>query len=882
MEAPFTSSQHERVFRSVLSQLQGLGYRGELLQERYTFDDWFQPESPMRCVPAAAFGRVPPSYDAACFAVLLPNGVAGRELVTRHRALGAPVAIEVGEGEIAVWKVGRDSAATNVRFTFAPDQLANVFSNHAQDWSAAAILRAKNIGLDLGPRQLDFYDLGLIPALEEQIRDKLHRLLQDVLAVASRAYKSANGSAPDERELFRMVFQFLAAKILHDRGADGFVDIAASSRASDVLALTSRYYSHGQPALTDASAQDAAFRTIWGRVSFNNLSVETLAYIYENTLVSEPSRRELGTHSTPSSIARYLVHHLPFESFPSEERFVVEPCSGHGILLVAAMQRLRDLLPASLPADARHRYFVQMLRGFELDAFALEVGKLCLMLADFPHPNGWRLENDDVFASPSFDAALQEARIVLCNPPFGDFSDEERAAYGTLTSIRKPAELLHRVLANLHRDGVVGFVLPRHFIDGVGYRELRESLARRFAELQVVALPDRVFQVSKAESALLIASAPRAAGGKTSVAFTEVADADRAGFLREYAFTRRDRQPRTAADVAKSLAIPRLADVWKHLENSTTVGDLAEVHRGIEWKKFDESTCYSTTPKPGFRAGFARVRRSLYSYINPSIEYLNVDPNNLLWKAIDWPWDRPKVVLNAARLSRGSWRLAAFPDFGGNICSQRFHGLWPIDRSMSPEYLAAVLNGPIANAYMSTHERARDNHISVLASIPVPSLTEKERSEVTQLVGSYISSATTADASEPLPSEILLRIDALVLRGYGLPPRLERRLLSSFDGQPRPVPFPFAGYDFDLFALYRIGDGPGDYRAQWDVKRARREELLVASRERRLSEGEEQELKRIEDDVDRYMDTVDPLPFHVIDDLKRLLRADGTAIDDDE
>ena len=81
-------------------------------------------------------------------------------------------------------------------------------------------------------------------------------------------------------------------------------------------------------------------------LGFQNLSVEVLAYIYENTLVDDLARKRLGIHSTPSSIARYLVNRLPFEGFSQDDRRVVEPCSGHSIFLVAALQRLRDLLPA--------------------------------------------------------------------------------------------------------------------------------------------------------------------------------------------------------------------------------------------------------------------------------------------------------------------------------------------------------------------------------------------------------------------------------------------------------------------------------------------------------------------------------------------------------
>jgi hypothetical protein len=40
----------------------------------------------------------------------------------------------------------------------------------------------------------------------------------------------------------------------------------------------------------------------------------------------------------------------------------------------------------------------------------------------------------------------------------------------------------------------------------------------------------------------------------------------------------------------------------------------------------------------------------------------------------------------------------------------------------------------------------------------------------------------------------LLEIDAILLRAYNLPPRLERQLLDFFRGFKRRVPFPFTEY----------------------------------------------------------------------------------------
>ena len=329
---------------------------------------------------------------------------------------------------------------------------------------------------------MDFFDVGLIPALEPHIREKLDPKLREVLHKTKLAHHESTGRDPNDQELFRLVFRLLAAKVLHDRKVGGFEGLTDND-VDVILDLVRDYYGETEPLLADRHTRQTAGSLLWNNIDFQNLSVEVLAYIYEHTLVDDESRRALGTHSTPYSVARYIVHQLPFEQIKDENhRFVVEPCSGHGVFLVAALQRLRDLLDPLLNVAKRHEYFVRMLSGFEIDPFALEVSKLCLVLADFPNRNSWRLYPANVFASPEMAADLSQARFVLANPPFEAFRLEDRAEYVGLRATQKPAELLHRVLDSLHAEGSIGFVMPHQVISGTGYRGVRERLATRFRE----------------------------------------------------------------------------------------------------------------------------------------------------------------------------------------------------------------------------------------------------------------------------------------------------------------------------------------------------------------------------------------------------------------
>ena len=308
--------------------------------------------------------------------------------------------------------------------------------------------------------------------------------------------------------------------------------------------------------LPDQRVWEAVQSTLWGRLNFQNLSVEVLAYIYEYTFVTENLRKKFGIHGTPSSIARYIVRNLPFEELPQHERTVLEPCSGHGIFSWLRCSVSATCFPPQMESRDRHAYFVKMLRGIEIDAFALEVSKLCLILADFPNSNGWKLDRQNVFKGDMLAEAVNESRIVLCNPPFEDFTVAERPDYENRRSVHKPVELLYRVLDNLPAAGMMGFVLPRNIIDGVGFRQVREKLARRFDSLDVIALPDDLFYVSRVESALLLAKHPRGNSDRTSVSYAEVHPKDKKEFLSHYRVSRRSVAERTPGKVAASLIVP--------------------------------------------------------------------------------------------------------------------------------------------------------------------------------------------------------------------------------------------------------------------------------------------------------------------------------------
>ncbi|MXZ03305.1 MAG: SAM-dependent DNA methyltransferase [Chloroflexi bacterium] len=784
----------------IKQELVDTGYVGSLIQEDYAFADILSSEYAVESIPLAAFAQDPPSYRNACFGIVMSNGKAGPPLVTGCRSLGAPQVFEVRHDHIVRWKMTASGKPQPLEQVAARDVPA-MFNQHRSEWSPVRILRAKSAGFG-ADAQLDFFDLGLLPLLEQQARKKLDRLLQQTIASSIQEFeKHAKFTDNDYPSLYRLLFRLIAAKVLADRGHPG--DWINDDPKSTIDAVQDFYSKATIPeaVLDHGQTQSVAWESIKNAFHFQNLSVDTLAYVYENTLVAKETRRLFGIHSTPPEIAEYITRQLPFEDLHVDERRVFEPFAGHAVFLVAAMQRLRDLLPTEMTPAERHRYFVKMLSGIEIDEFAREVARLSLMLADYPNPDGWRLYRDDALNSPLFDRELAAARIVLCNPPFENFDVNESSIYHGLPSVRKPATILHKVLDSA--PDMLGFVLPRSFVKGNGYRGVRSRIGQTYSSIEVISLPDQVFRHSDAEAVLVVASKTSEVSRKIRNGVVERQDLGNFYFNHQPSKVWETQFNPSATTFLDSIWSPELRGVWESAVNLGCLGDVADIHSGIEYNVpfgANESRLISETRRHGFGIGLRSVRDSVEPFLIRNTVYLNISQEWMRGQAYKRPWGQQKLVVNKARRSRGPWRIVASIDYQGIVCYRNFHGVWPKD-GMSLETLAAILNGPIANAYVATRETGRDIQIRTLKQIPVPELDAQQDKTICGLVRQYLhsrqqsmSEEVTQEESDSICHRLLSLIDAEVLRAYDLSPRSERSLLDFFTGQNRPGPVEFLRY----------------------------------------------------------------------------------------
>jgi hypothetical protein len=160
-----------------------------------------------------------------------------------------------------------------------------------------------------------------------------------------------------------------------------------------------------------------------------------------------------------------------------------------------------------------------------------------------------------------------------------------------------------------------------------------------------------------------------------------------------------------------------------------------------------------------------------------------------------------QVIVNHARASRDAWTMKAWLDQDGIAVKGNFLVVRSKDVNVPGIAIWALLNGPVANAFI--HSRATKRHIigGDLLSLPIPHLRGETLVAIVSAAQTYL--AATRDTGgffrpDPDPKAVmnaLLNMDAAILRAYNLPPRLEHQLLSIFWGVERKdVGCSFHGY----------------------------------------------------------------------------------------
>jgi len=829
--------------------------------------------------PLVAFAQAPTDSRSACVAVLSETS-GPRAAVEACRPLGAPLVFVCFQDTLQWWKQGARSP--EFRESISADNVGRFFEDNLRAFKPDVVYRAKTWGRFRPEYQLNFVDLGLLPLVEEQVGKSLAKLVER--NVAELKSSIGWGEATDEQGhwLLQTVFWLVSGKILRDKRVERFTDLNLND-VEEVFRRLGRHYGT-EPLAIDSKKKLEGLRESARIIDqFSSLALtttESLAYVYENALISKETRSAFGTHRTPSFLVDYVVGNLTdwIEEIPVNERSVFEPACGHSAFLVSAMRLLTEMLPAEKAVPSRRGpYLRSRMHGADVDSFALELARLSLTLTDIPNPDGWDLEPQDMFLGDRLAVRAKETTILLANPPFDNFTPREQQQYRDHDSgvrfVNKSAEVLWRTLPHLPEGGVFGVVLPQTVLYSDNARDLRQFLSGKCELREICLFPDKVFSFSDAEAAILVGRR-KTPSGQNDVRYRHIRERELDQFRSDYtaSTTRTVRQSRFSADTSFSIRLPDLEEVWCAFADNPIISDVASVGQGLTYRGADlppDSTTYSEDEFAGGHRGFVHFSRGLKLHELPKEYWMNLDPRVIWYPRSGAAVGNPQVLLNYARVSRGPWRLKGLIDKHGHPVTSRFIPVRPMTPSYSIETLWAILNSPVANAYAYSHLGKRDNIVGDIRRIPVPKIRSFEGVE--QAVRVYLAAASSETASATL-QKLVLRVDSEVLKLYSLSIELEQRVLGLFTDWKRVgVPFKQTRYlPKELEGRIHFSDFV-QFEETWSTTNRERGMLIDKNISGSLSAEERMRLDALQAYTDYHIERVAPRPTQALDELENRL-----------
>jgi hypothetical protein len=336
-----------------------------------------------------------------------------------------------------------------------------------------------------------------------------------------------------------------------------------------------------------------------------------------------------------------------------------------------------------------------------------------------------------------------------------------------------------------------------------------------------------------------------------------------------------------------------MEDIWQVLKENPKLGESIEGGKGFEHKSSRDKSLQngvileSAIPASRLVPGFVAWKPDQLTHELPTPMWLNLHPNVIRRIGHGSQVGVAQIIMNHSPVSREAWRLKALVDLAGHPVKGLYLVWRPKPNGMTTKILWALLNSPIANAFVYCRSSKRHVMGRDVREMPAPQRGQTSFDQLDAAVEAYfkavkgtkalakrlkrpntisadqLSLALPGEQSDsPTPEEELKylhwRIDAEVFRLYDLPAAMERRILDLFTGvQRRGVPFTQSEYFPKGFThLDRLSDLLA-ITADWTHSNRRRCHLIRKDVKSHLNEKEKAELQHLESLADTRIALMD-------------------------
>lgn len=741
----------------VREMLSVAGYGDDVIDP--DFQVWLGPDRGVAVAEFVAFGRpAPKDMSTAVISVTEGRVDAAFEIA---KVIAAPYFFLADDHHLDLWVA---EPAKPVKWREA---VTRADIEELRPWLRPEAAFTAKVGL----RQLPLFDIpvNLLAAARSQSADRLAPMVEEALEMATQSLPPApSADATQAKRLkhkgaARLVVGALTVLVMRDRDPH-----RASARSLDTQALIDRvvdaepttfaWYSAAKP--VERSVLMALVDELGKGIDYQGLDPTILSQVYEQALVDDDDRKQLGIHYTPPRLADRLLKDLPVEIIAPDDRHVLDPSCGSGTLLAAAHDRLRDLQPLGLAAAQRHRDLAVHLHGYEIDPFASWIARLTLLLHAQPAGNGWHIEETDTLTQPPPKTSPQ---LIVTNPPW---RFDSGADGGQLAD-----KFVEWSIEALAPGGLLGVLLPASWLSAGRSKETRERLTSDFDIFEIWRLPEGTFSTSQATSAVVLARKRDGLGGRGSRVVREVGSTALPGFLGGKAPAGSYWVVAEAAPLSAGVPPPAIHRTTQRLE------DVATVLSGPQPVKSIHDRGSGTPYLDRFR----------------SVSPYAVVPQDALWQ-VAFPDDfqtargasivgKRKVLASAARAPNSPWRFRVAIDTTGVAMRNSMRGIAPHDQSDDALLyaLAIIVGSAFASAFAATFGGDRNTPAAILKALPIP--TAPPALDELGILGQQASEL--AGDTRAL-NEHLVRAEAAVWKAYGVPAGDVTLATARFAGQLAP------------------------------------------------------------------------------------------------
>lgn len=775
-------------------------------------------------IDVAAFAGKPWDNWSACLAAVDLKGDS-RASAAKAQHLGAASVFVCGPQGVDWYGLGPKGPTAPKPFKWA--DVPGLFREHKKELEPTSIYDAKLRRPSAKSVQMTFFDAGLMPAVEKVRGETLLRLVRSAIDSIEDDLGDRVRSELDWEHVYRTVFWLLTAKILNDKSVPNFITVDLLN-VEDVFARIGRHHGVTDSLPPFGAKGLRAIETVAGTLkvcgSLMDVSSESIAYLYEHALIDKATnegktdpaamplsvRKRRGIHGTPSVLRDHMLSQLwpLIDDIKPQDRYVLEPACGHAPFLTGMMRWLRTWDEDGEPVTS-HGYLRDRLLGLDSYAFARELAKLNLTIADAGHKNSWTIKEGDMFAPGVLRRHAEHAHILLSNPPYESFVKVGAERYldskEPVKAETQGVELLRRTLPYLPAGSVFGVVMPVGVLHDKESKPVRDELLRDFDLSEISVFADNLFEHGDHEVAVLMGRKKKPRTKPLALMYRRVREAGMVDFKERLAFSweREVSSARFAQSEDLDLRVPELDEVWRYLSTGPFLADYATVGQGMFHRGSDSIGNEWTIHDPARRGdtiGFANVPTDLTIFELPKPVGINMASSVIDRTVAGEPTGRPQVLLNYHPVARKPWRLKAVVDENGHAFMSSFSGVRPNAGGPSVVYLWAVMNSPVANAFAYSHLAKRNILVGTIRTMPVPPRSPTHDAAIEHAAARYRALAIAKSKAKPAPTNLftpsspatgpvptndevraaLIAMDAAVLRAYDLPPRLERQLLDLF------------------------------------------------------------------------------------------------------